>query len=199
MESKRMSLAKQQAGGWWEIWDPRGENFILLFAAGKRLFWNPGLRWDLSGAQAGTVQAHPLWASGCLLYTPSSDQISPSLIAAPPSLPCRQTWCTAIAPPFITPSTLCSRIPFSVSSIWGCRLTESCDTRNRFRMTHQEPSTHWRIGNTFLTLFQGKRSHLLLYTRSKRCLIGLSSATCLAAKLLIYLSSKLLDPWCVHL
>lgn len=99
MESKLMSLAKQQAGGWWEIWDPRGENFILLFAAGKRLFWNPGLRWDLSGAQAGTVQAYPLWASGCLLYTPSSDQISPSLIAAPPSLPCRQMWRTAIAPP----------------------------------------------------------------------------------------------------
>lgn len=74
--------------------------------------------------------------------------------------------------PFITPSTLCSWIPFSVSSIWGCRLTESCDTRNRFWMAHQEPSTHWRIGNTFLTVFQGKRSHLLLYSHSKHCLTG---------------------------
>lgn len=34
---------------------------------------------------------------------------------------------TAHVPPFITPSTLCSWIPFSVSSIWGHRLTESCD------------------------------------------------------------------------
>lgn len=34
---------------------------------------------------------------------------------------------TAHVPPFITPSTLCSWIPFSASSIWGHRLTESCD------------------------------------------------------------------------